>query len=575
MSKPTGWKEKYLQALAEHEQDERRFKAQMDLMRKTFAHLSAAANGLDSQLDHALIGLKEKMRGAGGQQVLDQMEKVQQAVKAFEDKRGSQLASAAQSFKTLCEQLTSLQLDNETHQQLRSYTKNLHKRLHKLEAYSPLIHEFTALQAKALAAAANPEQSFWQRLRGRKTLQVMEYNENVPPSAEKESQEVAREKDSIEEPVLSGSKKEQASPHVSVPSQVTLDLSPEDSMPAEISQTLEDILNHIEPAKSVQQKVIYVRECIENGITWQDLPGILENMRDILLQGYAYADEDFSDYLLRVNEELHAIRASLGVANDEQQERQSAVDAFESTVSKHVLRMQESVSQTSQLDELKSEVNDHIAVIQEALLRYQTAQTKTPSLTEQLQSLVERVHSVESESHRVKVALEEQRHRATHDPLTQLPNREAYNERAHHELQRFNRYQHPLTMAVCDIDFFKKINDTFGHQAGDKVLKVISQSLSSRLRKVDFVARYGGEEFVVLMPETTAEVALQILDKIRDNIASTPFRFKENPVQITLSFGIAGFKENDTIESVFARADQALYKAKEGGRNQCVLAGVK
>jgi diguanylate cyclase len=194
------------------------------------------------------------------------------------------------------------------------------------------------------------------------------------------------------------------------------------------------------------------------------------------------------------------------------------------------------------------------------------------SLTEQLDALVERVKKMEQESEQAEARIEEHRQRALRDVLTQLPNREAYQQRLEEEFERWRRYQRPLSLAVCDIDFFKRINDTYGHQAGDKVLRIIGKSVKQRLRKSDFLARYGGEEFVLLLPETTGEQAITVVDAIREAVANCPFHFKEKPVAITLSFGVCEFREGFNSEAVFAHADKALYRAKEQGRNQCVLA---
>src|SRR5690606_18056861 len=150
----------------------------------------------------------------------------------------------------------------------------------------------------------------------------------------------------------------------------------------------------------------------------------------------------------------------------------------------------------------------------------------------------DRVNVMERDAETNRAKLKEHRHKALHDPLTQLPNREAYDERMRHEVKRWQRYGHPLTLAVCDIDHFKKINDRFGHQAGDRVLKVISRAMEKRLREVDFFGRYGGEEFVVLMPETTAADALGVLDKIRAAIAETSFHYRHEPLNIPLCLGI-------------------------------------
>ena len=177
--------------------------------------------------------------------------------------------------------------------------------------------------------------------------------------------------------------------------------------------------------------------------------------------------------------------------------------------------------------------------------------------------------SMEQQSKRTQALLERERLRATFDSLTELPNREAYNQRIKLEWQRFKRYGQGLTLAICDIDYFKQFNDQFGHQVGDRVLKLVSKALAKRLREVDFVARYGGEEFVIILPQTPLENALKTLDKIRTAIATLAFRFRDEPVQISLSFGLAFSQDTQSANQLFARADEALYAAKSAGRNCC------
>jgi diguanylate cyclase len=138
-------------------------------------------------------------------------------------------------------------------------------------------------------------------------------------------------------------------------------------------------------------------------------------------------------------------------------------------------------------------------------------------------------------------------------------------------VQRWQRYQRPLTIAIFDIDYFKKINDNFGHQAGDRVIKVIGRSIAKRLREVDFFCRYGGEEFVAFMPETDADSALVVLEKLREAIAKAAFNYKNQPMSISISIGLTEFKAGDDLASAFERADKALYRAKANGRNRCEL----
>jgi diguanylate cyclase len=120
-----------------------------------------------------------------------------------------------------------------------------------------------------------------------------------------------------------------------------------------------------------------------------------------------------------------------------------------------------------------------------------------------------------------------------------------------------------------DIDFFKQVNDSYDHKAGDRVLQLIAKEIKSQLRNTDFAARFGGEEFTLLFPETRPDDALVVMDKLRAHISALPFHFEGNRVTITFSAGLAAFAPDDTEETVFERADRALYSAKDGGRN-CV-----
>ncbi len=155
------------------------------------------------------------------------------------------------------------------------------------------------------------------------------------------------------------------------------------------------------------------------------------------------------------------------------------------------------------------------------------------------------------------------------DPLTGVFNRLAYNEQLEQEFHRWQRFGNPLTFVIWDVDHFKQINDAYGHALGDEVLRHIAAQLSVRLRSTDFVARYGGEEFAMLLPGADAEAALQLAEQIRQNIAETAFSVGEAQIAVTISCGIASFEPGDSAQSVFKRADHALYRAKQTGRNSC------
>ncbi|MFL0800944.1 MAG: GGDEF domain-containing protein [Agarilytica sp.] len=583
------YREKYRRAIAEQERIEKQFKFQLDALKKTITHLSSAAQGLDKQLDASLILLKEKMRGASGQQVFEQMERVQSAATNFEHSRHVTAMNAAKHVGAMTEQLAELKIPPQLKTSLTSFSKGLKKRLDAYRNYPEVIQELKKLQEIALEEAANPPSSFWQRMKGGKTLaSPEEVPEQIAPEGRAEPGEQGDSSElkevDISEPEaqfeevdteIAPKEGELITAHEEDSTKALFNAGDEDSyqqVSQRIARTLENLVSRIEPNDVVRHKIDIVQLRIQRGMDWYVLAVTLEDIRDILLLRYLQNDQEFSEYLKRVNQELKAISDALGLASESEETNRANSEKFSNTVSDQVDKMRNNMENTTSIDDLKMAVTDHLAVIQGALGDYHSNKSTTASLTEQLRSLVQKVESVENESEKTKELLEEERYRATHDPLTELPNREAYNERAFHELQRFKRYCRPLTLAVCDIDRFKSINDTYGHQAGDKVLTLIAKLISTRLRKVDFVARYGGEEFVMLMPETPKSQALTVLDKVRAVIGKTPFKFKGSPVNITISFGLASFSAEDSVESVFERADKALYQAKDEGRNRCVIA---
>ncbi len=223
-------------------------------------------------------------------------------------------------------------------------------------------------------------------------------------------------------------------------------------------------------------------------------------------------------------------------------------------------------------DTLAGVVSDHLTSIQDALREYQTEDKSSDiPVSEQLEALLKRVRGIEAEAEQTKRLLKSERHRSNHDNLTGLHNRAAYNERAFLELRRNKRYHRPLSLAVCDIDFFKSVNDRFGHRVGDRVLRIIARVIAIRLRKTDFIARLGGEEFVILMPETYSAEAYKVLDKIRKMVKKIPLKAKGTGFNVTISFGMTELVADDSMDTAFERADKALYRAKTSGRDSCEM----
>ena len=162
------------------------------------------------------------------------------------------------------------------------------------------------------------------------------------------------------------------------------------------------------------------------------------------------------------------------------------------------------------------------------------------------------------------------RHLAQRDPLTQAYNRHHFWQLASGEMARVRRYRRPLSVAMIDADHFKNVNDVYGHDVGDLVLRFLVDTCQDSLRKNDVLARYGGEEFVVLLPETAVDGAQAVFERLRERIAQTPLQLGDGrSVSITVSVGLAGLIDyEEGFEELLKRADDALYVAKRSGRNR-------
>ncbi len=162
---------------------------------------------------------------------------------------------------------------------------------------------------------------------------------------------------------------------------------------------------------------------------------------------------------------------------------------------------------------------------------------------------------------------------ATLDALTNLNNRRQFETRLKQEIAITKRQNNPLCAMMIDIDFFKKVNDTYGHASGDEVLRTVASVIKAQLRESDIPARYGGEEFAVLLPYTHIDEAKIVGERLRKAVEETTVSLDNLNINVTISMGLAEFRQDESGEELFAQADKALYKAKESGRNRVVCAG--
>ncbi len=341
------------------------------------------------------------------------------------------------------------------------------------------------------------------------------------------------------------------------------------SVASHIEDTLLGLLEDLTLPERYRPQAESMRDRLKNGLNWYELLPILDDFATLMLAITDSGQHEFEAYLQRLNERLESFQSNLQAATAGHADNRSAARQMDTQIREQVDGLQSSMQEAADLEDLKHVLENHLEGLLGTMDQHQKQRDeREQEVAARLHSLAERVAHMEQEAQGYREHLEEQRQKALVDPLTGLPNRAAWSERLDHEVTQWQQHGNTLLLAMLDLDHFKRINDNYGHLAGDKVLKIIASVLCKRLRGTDFIARFGGEEFVLLMPSTVPAAGLKLLESLRASIEACPFHFKGEPVTITVSIGMTAFRQGEHGDQALKRADQALYRAKNAGRNR-------
>ncbi|WP_227173602.1 GGDEF domain-containing protein [Marinobacter sp. CA1] len=543
MSSAESWKAKYLREIEEAEVREQRWQEERHTLGRMLVRTSLASEGQGPHLDSLLGQLRDLLRK--DHYDLERLRQLQASI----DRQLTQLDDRKQqTFGQLKERVDALVETARRHPQfqpekdgLRRLEKAFRKPDQLRETLPQWFCELAELVARALAA--DPATEHKPGLLGRWFGNGDEHHDETP---------------------------ELAAP---------LELSDEDlaqrlRIARRISELLGQMLAQLALDPHAHARAETLRDHLAVSNDWAELRASLNEVADLLIAAVRRGQQEFEAFLKRLDERLLALQDHFLDQSDMLAGAQTASQAFDRGLREGLEELGQRVKASEDVHELKRSVNDHIETISVVVARYREEESERERrLASQVATMQEKLAALEAHSEQMQERLREERSRALTDVLTQLPNREAWQERLAFEFKRWQRYRHSLTVVMLDIDHFKRINDSYGHKAGDRVIQLLGKTLSERLRSTDFVARYGGEEFVVLMPETDNDGASRVVESLREHIAQLPFHFRGEPVSITFSAGVAQLRDGDDQDSVFDRADKALYQAKDGGRNRVQVAG--
>lgn len=574
------WKEKYLALLDKQEVLENNFATQTELLKRALVRSSLAAEGQDEQLDQELHTLRALVRQTiNTSQLENHIEHLEQAVLKSETQAQQRQETLQMTLAYLVQQLLQLQLPKALQKTLKAFAKDLSKQLAQQHGIHKVLGQFKELQEQALIAAQPKPQQVHTSTPG--LFARLFKSSDSPAAPQPAATDTATEPEPAENTQSKAAQAHATEPEPSLTAAQTRlehsyidDVQPlsdisYSSVAQHIHTTLMTLLDDLPISSEHEQQAQALRQRLTDGLNWYELVPLLDELSVIIIAtAQGASGRELTDYLLELNQRLTSFYNSLESTSSGYLASVQDAKTLDNDLRLHVTGLQDDVQTSNDLASLKKLVDARLDSVVSTLQVYQEKRTNSEAqIIERLQALSEHSRQMEQEAQQLSVKLEEQRQQALIDPLTGLANRAAWNERS--ALEHANLQAHSsLLLSIIDIDHFKRINDNYGHLAGDKVLKIIASELQKRLRETDFIARFGGEEYAVLMPDTPLEEGCELINTLRLAIAACPFNFKGEPVSVTLSAGVGKIAADESLDQAFDRVDQALYAAKKAGRNR-------
>ncbi len=284
------------------------------------------------------------------------------------------------------------------------------------------------------------------------------------------------------------------------------------------------------------------------------------------------AKEAAERLLKHVTHQLEELAVYLAREDMSHRDGETAREQLDAQVVGEIAALGQEVRDAQELSTLQDKVQSRLGAISGHLKTFrQREAAREREWQARTEQMGQRIRELERSAQTMEATLRHEQALASTDPLTGVANRLVFEQHMADACLRIAQGGGETSLLVLDIDRFKEINDSFGHAAGDRALRIVAEQLRAGLRSDDLLARYGGEEFVVVLPGVGAESAMRVAESLRKRIESLGFHGQQRPVRITLSCGVTVLRGDDSPDTAFERADRALYRAKHDGRNRCEL----
>ncbi|MDH3761686.1 MAG: GGDEF domain-containing protein [Gammaproteobacteria bacterium] len=551
----TDWRSKYQDTLRQLEARELEWEQIEALLRKAIGRLSIAGRGFDDRLDKHLFLIQELSRGKRDEKLAGALKKLSATVAALDDTQTNRKSRRSDPIMLMLELLQNIHFDAAQRDQLKEICSEL-----LISVASGHDRDSISVYIQKLSALIN--ENFDNLGDDAKTVKILFRLLDLLALDETGSSEIRARLGQINE------FRDRELQSLADLINAQLGSASKDSSIDEVMTTLLERLAIVQGSSGAAQEI---QTRVHDGVDDEQWPDTLNDIVSSISDSLKKLDQekrDLEDFIVNVTAQLGEITEVISADHKDHQSDHEDAQSLHDFVQQGMSLIQKNFQSGSDLQELKTEISKNIDEIRGGVddfvdrfnERHEATEERNIKLTQQLSQM-------EQETQELQVMLRENRTKLMYDGLTGIYSRMAYDERIVQELSRWSRYQTPFSYAMLDIDHFKRINDTYGHNAGDKALRIVAQIMQSYLRQSDYVFRIGGEEFVLLLTSTDADAAATLVTKMRNGISESSFHFKGEPVSLTLSAGITETRDGDNVESIYERADEALYKAKHSGRN--------
>ncbi len=532
------WHDKYFSLLNEFEELTQASTEKHELLRRGLVMTTLLAEGQTLSLDRQLSKLRGTLR-PGGEGLSDSLVTLREAIDEFEEESIVHIEVLLGLIADTAHKLSQCPLPKPLLSKIKSTQVNSSSELeywigyrNQLQAWLEVIGEIAGTEDEQ-----TQKSSWWQNWFGYKAK---------------------KDKDSVD---ITG---------INTDENVKADIA---ELIQGVSITVHSLLEKLIIPDHLTSSKLGILERLDSPLDWSELLPVLDDAANFLFLCIESSQLRVQDFLQSLDFRLQDIQTLVTEADTGSNQQSKARTELDILIREQLSNIHTVITDNTDLTALGSRVPEHLEVILRALehnqdreeqrIKYFKAHTK---------QLLKRLNEMEQELEKSQQTLKERSSNVTLDPLTGLPKREAFQQRINEELARSRHLGTSLSLVCCDIDSFKRINDSFGYLSGNKALQLVARLLRKNIRDRDFIVRFGGQKFIILMPDTNAKSAVVVAENLRQIIESSPFSFRQKRVVITMSMGIAEIDDKETAMNAYERAEKALQQAKDEGRNKSVLA---